>query len=123
MTQKFARFCNVCYELFSDPVLYQKHVDVCGKVQATATEPAPSATMDVTDSTLCVPDGAIDESSGGEESDGIVAPDGATIPDGVQAEATDQEGTTETVDTKESETESESVPDEPPPARNRNRTR
>jgi len=38
MTQKFARFCNVCYELFSDPVLYQEHADVCGKVQATATE-------------------------------------------------------------------------------------
>jgi len=69
--------------------------------------------MDATDATLCVPDGTIDESSRGEE------PDGATIPDGVQAEATDQEGTTETADTKESE----SVPDEPPPARNRNRAR
>ena len=30
----FAKFCPRCYEFFSDPDEYQKHVEICGKPQA-----------------------------------------------------------------------------------------
>jgi len=89
----FVRFCNRCYTLFRDPVLYQQHVEACGKVQGAAPEPvSPSA--DAPDSTT------------GTEADGTAVPDGgetdAPVPDGTNNN-TETEGTGETVQTPPSQ--------------------